>query len=146
MLNKGFKRSIFWNEHKSKIETLALDNNNLQIILLDSSFQGVIGLLALAYTNDEDNKIERDSDRRYTLPRLDLIKFNMLIDGRNFYDQPTRDKIKRYDELRKIISGKGDDFTTGCLLDYDYYSKHYLVTACDLSKQKMLDADPRSIQ
>ena len=69
----------------------------------------------------------------------------MLIDGRNFYDQSINDLIKQYDEIRKIATGKGDDYTAGCLLDYHYFKDHYQLIAVDLSKQKELDADPRSI-
>ena len=63
-----------------------------------------------------------------------------------FYDQPINDQIKKYDEIRKIATGKGDDYTTGCLLDCQYFKDHYHLTAVDLSKQKELDADPRAIQ
>ena len=69
-----------------------------------------------------------------------------MIDGRNFYDQPINDQIKKYDEIRKIATGKGDDYTTGCLLDYQCFKNHHQLTAVDLSKQKELDADPRTIQ
>ena len=102
MLNKGFKRSVFWNEHKTKIETHTLDNDNLKRILLDISSQGVNRLFVLAYANGKDNQIEMDSHRRYILPRLDLTKFNVLRDGRKFYDQPISDKIRKYkDNNRK---------------------------------------------
>ena len=72
-----------------------------------------------------------------------------MIDGRNFYDQPINDFIKQYDEVRKVSTLKGDDYTTGCLLDYACLMMimvcYKLITA-DLSKQKGLDADPRAIQ
>ena len=70
----------------------------------------------------------------------------MLIDGRNFYDQPINDSIRKYDEIRKIATGKGDNCTTGCLLDYDYFKKNFQLIAVDLSKQRELNADPRAIQ
>ena len=70
----------------------------------------------------------------------------MLIDGRNFYDQPINDSIRKYDEIRKIATGKGDNYATGCLLDYNYFKKNYQLMAVDLSKQRELDADPRAIQ
>ena len=70
----------------------------------------------------------------------------MLIDGRNFYDQPINDSIRKYDEIRKIATEKGDNYTTGCLLDYDYFKKNYQLIVVDLSKQRELDADPRAIQ
>ena len=70
----------------------------------------------------------------------------MLIDGRNFYDQPINDSIRKYDEIRKIATRKGDNYATGCLLDYDYFKKNYQLIAVDLSKQRELDADPPAIQ
>ena len=63
-----------------------------------------------------------------------------------FYDQPINDLIKRYDKARKISTGQGDDYTTGCLLDFAYFEKNYRLIAADLNKQKALDADPRAIQ
>ena len=147
-LDQGLKRSVFWNEYKSKIETKTADNNNVTRFPLDASFQGVNRLFVLAFdnTNNGNNKVERDSHRKYFLPRVDITSYNVLIDGRNFYDQPINDQIKKYDEIRKNATGKGDDYTTGCLLDYQYFKNHYQLIAVDLSKQKELDADPRAIQ
>ena len=54
--------------------------------------------------------------------------------------------IKQYDEVRKVSTEQGDDYTTGCLLDYAYFRDHYKLVAVDLSKQKELDADPRASQ
>ena len=87
LLNKGFF-SVFWNEYKIKIEAHTADNNIPKRILLDSSFQGVNRLFVMAYANGGDKPINMDSHRRYALPRVNLTKFNILIDGRNFYDQP----------------------------------------------------------
>ena len=69
-----------------------------------------------------------------------------MIDGKNVFDQPINSNIKTYENIRKIATGKGDDYTTGCLLDYSYVKDHYKVIAIDLSKQQALDADPRAIQ
>ena len=80
------------------------------------------------------------------LPRVKVDNYNIEIDGRNFYDQPINDSIKQYDEVRKISTGQGDDYTTGCLLDYSYFENNYRLIAADLSKQKALDADSRAIQ
>ena len=63
---------------------------------------------------------------------------------KNFYDQPINDQIKKYDETRKIATEKGDNYATGCLLDYQYFKDHYQLIAVDLSKQKELDANPRT--
>ena len=69
-----------------------------------------------------------------------------MIDGRDFYDQNINDTIKMYDEIRKTALGKGDDYITGCLLDYYYYKKLYKLVCCNLSMQSILDSDPRAVQ
>ena len=92
-----------------------------------------------------DNVTNENSYRKYFLPRLKIKNYNIEIDGRNFYDQPINDLIKQYD-VRKISTGQGDDYTTGCLLDFAYFEKNYRLIAADLSKQKALDADPKAIQ
>ena len=69
-----------------------------------------------------------------------------MIDSKIFFDQPINSNIKTYENIRKIATGKGDDYTTGCLLDYSYFKDHYKMIAIDLSKQQALDADPRAIQ
>ena len=79
-------------------------------------------------------------------PRVKTENCNIEIDGRNFYDQPINDSIKQYDEIRKISTGQGDDYTTGCLLDFAYFERNDKLIAADLSKQKALDAESRAIQ
>ena len=69
-----------------------------------------------------------------------------MINGINFFDQPIKNDLKTYDNIRKIATGQGDDYTTGCLLDYPYLKKNYKLIAIDLSKQQKLDADPKVIQ
>ena len=69
-----------------------------------------------------------------------------MINGRNFFDQPIKTDLKTYDSIRKIATSEGDDYTTGCLLDYPYFKKYYKLIAIDLSKQQKLDADPKAIQ
>ena len=93
-----------------------------------------------------DGQPNRDDRQKYYLPRIDLKKYDVIIDGRNFYDNPIESDIEKYRELKKVMIGKGEDYTTGSLLDYDYFKKHYKLVAVDLSKQKELDADPRAIQ
>ena len=56
-------------------------------------------------------------------PRVKIENYNKEIDGRNFYDQPINESIKQYDEVRKASTGQGDDYTTGCLLDFTYFEK-----------------------
>ena len=69
-----------------------------------------------------------------------------MIDGRNFFDQPINSMNKTYENIRKIATGKGDDYTTVCLLDYPYFKDNYKMIAIDLSKQQVSDTDPRKIQ
>ena len=146
--NKGFQRSIYWNEYKTKEKTENADANAFTYLSLDPSFQGVNRLFVMAYDNDNSNanRSTRDGRTKYYLPTIDLNKYNVIIDGRNFYDNPIESEIEKYGELKKVITGKGEDYTTGSLLDYYYFKKHYKLVAVDLSKQKELDADPRAIQ
>ena len=69
-----------------------------------------------------------------------------MIDGKNFFDQPINSNLKIYENIREIATGQGDDYTTGCLLDYNYFKNYYKVIAVDLSKQQALHADPKPIQ
>ena len=127
----------------TKIESRNLENNYLTRFPLDASFQGVRRLFVLAFddTNGGNKKVERNSHRKYYLPRVNVTNYNVLIDGRNF-----NDLVKQYDEIRKTATGQGDDYTTVCLLYYQYFKDHYNLTAVDLRKQKELDADSRAIQ
>ena len=97
-LDEEFKRSVYWNEHQSKIETKTADDNNVTRFSLDASFQGVNRLFVLAFNNTEigDKKVERDSHRKYFVPRVDITNYNVLIDGRNFYYQLINDHIEKY--------------------------------------------------
>ena len=69
-----------------------------------------------------------------------------MINGRNFFDQPVKNDLVTYDNIRKIAHGQGDVYTIGCLLDYPYLKIYYKMIATDLSKQQALDADPKVIQ
>ena len=77
---------------------------------------------------------------------MKIKNYSIEIDDRNFYDQTINDLIKQYDEVRKILIGQGDDYTTGCLLDFAYFKDDFSLITADLSKQKALDADPKAIQ
>ena len=69
-----------------------------------------------------------------------------MIDGENFFDQPINSSIKTYENIRRIATGHGDNYTIGCLLDYSYFKDHYEMISTDLSKQQALHADQRAIQ
>ena len=139
-LKSGFKRVINWDKYLSKPELLA-QNPNLNH-LVEPSFQGVNRLFVLAFENDDD----RTSDNQYYLPTVEIKDYNIVINGENFFDQPIKNNKVTYDNIRKIATGQGDDYTTGYLLDYPYFADTYKTIAVDLSKQQALDADPRAIQ
>ena len=69
-----------------------------------------------------------------------------MIDGKDFFDQPVKNNKITYENIRKIATGQGDDYTTDCLLDYIYFKDYYKMIAVDLSKQQALNADPKAIQ
>ena len=114
---------------------------------LDARYQGVKRLFVLAYNNTAgNNQVSIDSFKKCFLLRVKIENYKTEIDGRNFYDQPINDSINQYDEVRKVSTGQGDDYTTGSLLDFAYFEKKYRLMAADLIKQKALDADSRAIQ
>ena len=69
-----------------------------------------------------------------------------MINGQNSFDQQVRSNLITNDDIRKIATGHGDDHTTDSLLDYNYFKNYYKMIATDLSKQQVLDADPKIIQ
>ena len=99
--NKGFQRSIYWNEYKTKEQTEDSNAKATKYINLDPSFQGVNRLLGMAYSRADNNQATRNGQRKYYLPRTDLKRYNAIIDGRNVYDNPIENDIKKYRELKK---------------------------------------------
>ena len=71
---------------------------------------------------------------------------NVIINGKNFYDQPTDSDVKWFEEIRKLTTGQGEDYTARCLLDYEYIKNQYRLIAVYWSKQKEFDVDPKAIQ
>ena len=131
---------VNWNKYLSKPELLA-QNPNLNH-LVEPSFQEANRLFVLAFENDTD----RASHNTYYLPNIEIKDYNIMINGENVFDQPIKDNKVTYENIRKISIGRGDDYTTGCLLDYPYFRDNYKMIAVDLSKQQALNADPRAIQ
>ena len=140
--SEGFKRPIYWNKCKVIFRNY---NNEYIRERIDARFQGVNKLFVLPYASG-NNITDENSYKRYFFPRIKIKNYNIEIDGRNFYHQPINDSVKQYDEVRKMSTGKGDDYITGCLLDFAYFEKNYKIIAADLSKQKALHADSRAIQ
>ena len=139
-LKSAFKRVINWNKYLSKPELLA-PNPNLNH-LVEPSFQGINRFFVLAFENDA----ERTRTWRYYIPNVEIKNYNVMINGEIFFDQPIKDNKVAYENIIKIATGQGDDYTIGCLLDYPYFKDTYKMIAVDLSKQQVLDADPRAIQ
>ena len=143
LLSKGFERTAVWNEYKRKIEivTIPQNDNIFKRTTLVVPFQGVSKLFGAAYETDEveRNANTEESRRKYYLPRAKIRDYNVIIDGRNFYDQNVNSFIVRYNELLKMTTGRSQDYSTGCLLDYDYYIKDFKIVGIDLSHQAVLD-------
>ena len=93
-----------------------------------------------------ENEDDRTSHSSYYLPKVTIKDYNVMIDGKNVFDQPINSKFKTYENVREIATGQGYDYTNGCLLDYSYFKENYKMIAKDSSKQQALDADPRTIQ
>ena len=109
--------------------------------MISPSFHGANRLFVFSFENEND----RTGQTEYYLPKVE-IKDNVKMYGKNFFDQPINDSIKTYENIRKIDIDKGDDYTTGCLLDYPYFNKNCELVAIDLSKKQALDANPRATQ
>ena len=110
--------------------------------MIELSFQGVNRLFVLAFENDT----QRTSSKSYYLPNVEIKNYNVMINGEIFFDQPIKNNKVTYENIRIIVTGQGDDYTTGYLLDYPYFRDNYKIIAVDLSRQQELDADPRAIQ
>ena len=114
-LKSGFKRVINWNKYSSKPELLRQDPNLNHLV--EPSFQRVNRFFVLAFENDT----QRTSHSGYYLPNVEIKDYNIVINGENVFDQPIKNNKVTYENIRKIATGRGDDYTAGCLLDYPYF-------------------------
>ena len=113
-LKSDFKRTINWNKYQSKILT-ERSNQSLNY-LIDPSFQGVSRLFVLSI----ENNAHRTSDKWHFLPAVEIKNYNVMIDGKNFFDQTVANNLRTYNSIQKNATGQRDDYTTGCLFDYNY--------------------------
>ena len=123
-LREGFKKPFDWD--KNEITDKKTYNSGATIKeLLDYSDQEVKRLFVLAYNNPDGdaNRVDADSFKKYFLPRVKIVNCNIEINGKIFYDQPINDWIKQYGEVRKVLTGQGDEYTAGFLLDFAYFEK-----------------------
>ena len=94
-----------------------------------------------------ENENDRQVHARYYLPKVEIKNYNVMIDGKNVFDQPVKNDLKlEWFFNSKIATGQGDDYTTGCLIDYNYFKEHYKLFTIDLSKQQALDSDWKAEQ
>ena len=93
-----------------------------------------------------ENDAQRTSNKRYFIPNVEIKDYNVMIDGKNFFDQLIKTNNVTYENIRKIATGQGDDYITGCLLDYIYFKNYYKMITVDLNKEQVLDVDPKAIQ
>ena len=142
LLSRSFERSVYWNEYKTKSENKNTTND--YIYFLESNFVRVNRLFVLICPNKK-NSIKRFKAKKYYLPKGILRNYNIIINGKDFYEQLINSDIKRDEELKKTTC-QGEDYTTECLLNYEYIKNHYMVITVDLSRRKELDFDPKAIQ
>ena len=108
-LESGLKRTINWNKYLAKTKTQA--QNIYLDFLIDASFQGVTRLFVLSIKDNNG----RESHKKYCPLTVEIKDYNVMIDERNFCDQPIKNDLKTYDNITNIATGQGDDYTTGCL-------------------------------
>ena len=109
--------------------------------VIDPSFQGVNRIFVLLFENEDSRKVNTG----YYLPKGEIKDFNVMIHGKNFFEHSVtgtyhirKYDMRTYDNFQKIATGQGDDYTTGCLLDYTYFKEHYKLIAMDYLNNKMV--------
>ena len=138
-LKSGFKRTVKWNKHRSQM-TIQPQNDSLNY-LIDPTFTKVDRLFALSFERNAEGD-HRDSFSHYYVPNVEIKDFNVLIDGKSFFDSPVKNEGKAY---KKIIEmSRNNDYTAGNLLDIAYFKEIYRLIAIDLSNQTKLK-DPQQI-
>ena len=123
-LKSGFKRTIKWNKYRSQM-TVQPQNNNLNY-LIDPTFTNVNRLFVLPFQRiareNNTTKDYRDSFSHYYGPNARIKDFNILIDGKSFFDLPVKHEEEAYE--KNIEMSNSNDYTTGNLLDFGYFKKN----------------------
>ena len=130
-LKTGFKRTITWNKYISEMSNQT-KNNNLNY-LIDPTFTNVNRLFVASFENEDD----RTSFSKYYVPKVEIKGFNVLIDEKPFFLIPVKNKEDAYEAI--IEMSKNNEYTTGNLLDYEYFKDRYKLIAINLSKQIELE-------
>ena len=130
-LKTGFKRIIKWSKYRSQM-SIQPQNNNLNY-LIDPTFTSANRLFVLSFSRN-NNTDSRYYFSSYYVPKVKVNDFNVLIDGKSFFDLSVKNDEEAYEKI--IDMSNNSDYTTGNLVDY--YKKHYRLIAIDLSKQAKL--------
>ena len=141
-LKSGFKKNIKWNKYRSQM-TIQNNNNNLNY-LIDRTFTNVNRSFVLSCERIEEDNVEKDhrnSFSHYYVPIVQIRDFNVITDGKSFFDLPIKNEEEAYE---KIIDMSNNNYTSGNLLDFAYYEENYKLIAIDLSKQTKIK-DPQQI-
>ena len=120
--------------------TIQPQNNNLNY-LIDPTFTNFNRLFVLSFSRN-NNTDNRDSFSDYYVPNVEIKDFNVLIDGKSFFDLPVKNEEEAYEKI--IEMSRNNDYTTGNLLDFAYFKKNYRLITIDLSMQTKLK-DPQQI-
>ena len=142
-LKSGFKKTIKWNKYRSQM-TIQNNNNNLNY-LIDPTFTSVNTLFVLSFESIEENNVKkdyRDSFSHYYVPNIQIKDYNVLIDGKSFFNLPVKNEEEAYEKIIKMSNNV--DYTTGNLLDFAYFKENCRLIATDLSKQTKIN-DPQQI-
>ena len=142
-LKSGFKRTIKWKKYRSQM-SIQSNNNNLNY-LIDLILTNVNRLFVLLFKRTEENNVKkdyRDSFSYYYVPNVEIKDFNVLINGKSFFDLPVKNKEEAYEKFIDMCNN--NDYTTGNLLDFAQFKENYRLIAIDLSKKTKLK-DPQQI-
>ena len=139
-LKSGFKRTTNWNKSQIKVSTEGQDQ--YLDFLIDTSFQGANKRFVFSFENESDRKVHAG----YYHPKVEIKDYNAMNDGKSVFDLPVKNDIRTLDNIQKVLTGQGDDYGTGCLLDYNYFREPYKIIAIDLSKQEERDSDAKVVQ
>ena len=130
-LKAGFKRTIKWNKYRSEMSNQT-KNSSLNY-LIEPTFTNVNRLFVLTFENED----YRTSFSKYYVPKVEIKDFNVLIDGKPFFEIPVKNKEDAYEAIIEMT--RNNDYTAGNLLDYEYFKDRYKLIAIYLSKQIELE-------
>ena len=132
-LKSGLKRTILLSKYQPKVSP-ERPNRYLDFLIV-SIFQGVNRIFVLPF----ENEAQWTSYKVYYLPTWEIKKCDVIINGQNFFHQPVRNDLITNDNIQKVATGQQDDYTTGCLINYNFFKN-----IIDLNKQQALDANSKA--